>query len=274
VEDGVKCEKVESGNAKIDTYRISIPAPGPQPATAFMLLPKDAGPDTKKALHLSFHGYGWGNHWPPNPDWHGGGEIHIEVNAHDFELGRDAGYYKDFERNATAKGMCGFVAEENKSPETTYFNGMILRDLRVIEYAKSLPGWDGKNLKLSGGSQGGFQALVLAGLERDVTFVEPSVPWICDMGGKARLGRYGAWQPDFTDALNYYDPVHHAARIPLSCKVYISRNGMGDTVCPPSGIMAVYNNIRGPKTMRMVQGSEHGDWGGMPEGTQELRIEN
>ena len=272
--DGVKREKVESANTRHDIYRLTIPAPGPQPATAHILIPKNAGPDAKKGLSVSFHGYGWGGNGVPNPDWHGDGEIHIDVNAHGFELGREAEYYKDFERAVTAKGMYGFVAEENANPETTYFNGMILRGLRVLEYAKSLPEWNGKTLTVKGGSQGGFQALVLAGLDRDVTFCDANVPWICDMGGKARLGRWGAWQPDFTDALNYYDPVHHASRIPATCKVYISRNGLGDTVCPPSGICAVYNNINAPKAMRMVQGSEHGDWGAMPAGTQEWEVEN
>jgi len=272
--EGVKREKVDVVNAKFDIYRLSVPAPGPRPATAHMLVPKNAGPDAKVGVSLTFEGYGWGGRIWPNPDWYGTGEIVIGVNAHGFELGRDEEYNKEFERSVTAKGMYGFVREENEDPETTYFNGMILRGLRMIEYAKTLPEWDGKNLKVGGGSQGGFQALVMAGLDGDVTSADANVPWLCDMGGRAKLGRWGGWQPDYTAALEYYDPVHHAARIPETCKVYISRNGMGDVTCTPSGVYAVYNNVRGPKRMRMVQGSEHGDWGGMPAGTQEFVVED
>ena len=267
--NGVKRERVEDWeNAKCDLFRISIPAPGSQPATAHMIMPKNAGADSKRPLKIQFHGYGWGGYGKPNPEWYGDGEIILDVNAHGFELGRDADYYKAFEKNATKNGMYGFVASENDNPETVYFNAMILRGLRVLQFAKSLPEWDGKNLTVSGGSQGGFQALLMAGLDGDATFADANVPWLCDMGGKARLGRIDGWQPAFTDALNYYDPIHHARRIPNTCKVQISRNGLGDTVCPPSGISVVYNNITAPKKMVFVQGSEHGDWGGMPAGTQ------
>lgn len=50
------------------------------------------------------------------------------------------------------------TGKENEDPETTYFNGMMLRLIRSLEYAKSLPEWDGKNLTVQGHSQGGMQA--------------------------------------------------------------------------------------------------------------------
>jgi hypothetical protein len=43
-------------------------------------------------------------------------------------------------------------------------------------------------------------------------------------------------------------------------------------VCPPSGIAAVYNNLSAPKKIVYVQGSEHGDWGKMPDGTQTFSV--
>ena len=68
--------------------------------------------------------------------------------------------------------MYGFDETLNNDPATTYFNGMILRDLRAIDFGRALPEWDGKNVKVSGGSQGGFQALLLAALDPSVTFAE------------------------------------------------------------------------------------------------------
>ena len=55
-----------------------------------------------------------------------------------------------------------------------------------------------------------------------------------------------------------YDPVFFAKRI-TSTEVYISRAGLGDYICPPSGLAVCYNNLATPrKKMVWVQGSTHG----------------
>lgn len=51
--------------------------------------------------------------------------------------------------------MRGFGLNAEKNPENNYFKFMILRDLRAIEYAKTLPEWNGKDITVSGGSMGG-----------------------------------------------------------------------------------------------------------------------
>ena len=38
----------------------------------------------------------------------------------------------------------------------------------------------------------------------------------------------------------------------------ITRAGLGDHTCPPSGLAAYYNAIPTPKSIHWVQGSEHG----------------
>ena len=271
--DGVKRESVESRTGKFDVFKVSVPvADGVRPLTAWALVPNDAAPKSL-GLSLKFKGYGVGKEDAPRDDWLDGKEIVIDVNAHGFELGRDAQYYKDFESSIkTGNNMYGFDEALNNDPATTYFNGMILRDLRAIDFGRSLPEWDGKNIKVSGGSQGGFQALLLAALDPSVTLADANAPWLCDMGGKAKFGRFWGWQPKFTDAMNYYDSVHHAKRVPQTCKVFISRAGLGDDICPPSGIAVLYNNLTAPKKIRYIQGSEHGDWGKMPDGTQEFTL--
>ena len=88
------------------------------------------------------------------------------VNAHGIENNREAAYY-----TALARGELrgyGFRNEENQKPESCYFNNMILRDLRALEYARSLPEWNRKEIYLIGGSQGAaiFNAAVPAALKR------------------------------------------------------------------------------------------------------------
>lgn len=264
----VVSEAITNGAPNVKMFKVSIPCAGPRPATGYLVVPADAKPGSC-AAHVTFNGYGMGGQEAPR--WFDAREITFAINAHGFELGRDEEYYKQFSKEIGAGGVGGgyaFNPAQNQDPETTYFNGMILRDLRALEHVKTLPEWNGRALKVSGGSQGGFQALLMAALDPAVTRCEAAAPWLCDMGGKARLGRHGGWQPAFTDALNYYDPVHHAKRIPQTCFVDITRAGLGDDTCPPSGVAAVYNALRAPGNIRFVQGSEHQDWGQAPAGTQ------
>ena len=98
-----------------------------------------------------------------------------------------------------------------------------------------------------------------AGLDPDVTLACPGIPWCCDMGGRDTLKRtIDPWYIHETPALRYYDPVNIAKRIAKTCRVEITRAGLGDYCCPPSGVAILYNNIPGPKKINWVQGSTHG----------------
>lgn len=130
----------------------------------------------------------------------------------------------------------------------------MLRLIRAMEFIKSRPEWDGKTLTVSGGSQGGLQAVTAAALDSDVTECSAYKPWCCDLGG-IKLGRIRGWRPDCAEGLGYYDIVNMAKRV--KCKTFITA-GLGDYVCPPSGISVLYNNIKAPKTIEYTQGSTHG----------------
>ena len=141
----------------------------------------------------------------------------------------------------------------------SYFFGMLMRDLRAIQYAKTLPEWDGKNLVVRGSSQGGLQTMWAAALDQDVTVAEPAVTWCCDMAGAAKAGRLpGIYPIAYQPALDYYDPVFMAKRI-TQAEVIIRRGGLGDYVCPPSGVAISYKNLATQrKRIHWHQGSDHG----------------
>ncbi len=50
--------------------------------------------------------------------------------------------------------------------------------------------------------------------------------------------------------------MSHIAR--AKCRVEITRAGLGDYTCPPSGLALFYNAIKSPKSITWVQGSRHG----------------
>jgi hypothetical protein len=60
-----------------------------------------------------------------------------------------------------------YQAIGNTDREKSYFLNMYLRDSRVLDYVLTRPDWDGKTIVLTGGSMGGQQSLMLAGLRPD-----------------------------------------------------------------------------------------------------------
>ena len=99
---------------------------------------------------------------------------------------------------------------------------MILRLIRALEYLKSLPEWSGKELLVSGSSQGGAFAIWGAGCDEGVTRVSSTVTGFCDVGAEL-VGRLrGDWpRIKFVEALGYFDPVNFDKRIPSTCRVDI-----------------------------------------------------
>lgn len=246
--------KDPSGNHEVFQYRVKVASPGERPVTGYLTIPAHAKPGTQKAC-VSFYGYGSRGQSPQKLRKDG---IYLEINAHGFELARDKAYYDGFTRKIKHNGKpYAFSKIQNSNRNTAYFNGMSLRVFRALEYIKTLPEWDGRNLTVHGGSQGALQAIWAAAHDPDVTFADIFIPWFCDISGKERKPpRLSGWQPYWTAALEYFDPVHHALKI--KCPVLISAAGLGDYTCPPSGVMVLYNRLKGAKKILWLQGMQHG----------------
>ena len=253
--------KVSTG--EIDVYAVEVPCAGGRPMTAFLSIPPWARKGKKLPVVLSFFGYGqsWSKGVTAAPtdknlSWT---EVELRVSAHGFELMKDAAYYKAL-RKASGSNGCdvGFDPVQNADPETSYFAGMTYRVMRALEFAKTLPEWNGKDLEVGGGSMGGLQSIWAAALDHDVTACSASIPWNCDIGGTEKGRNRGTWYVKWVPALGYYDAVNHAKRIPATCRVRIPHIGLGDYTCPPTGVFALYNALVAPKSARVFQNSEHG----------------
>lgn len=147
----------------------------------------------------------------------------------------------------------GFSDRENARPESSYFNGMILRDLRALEFCRTLPEWDGETIHLSGGSQGAFQTVAVAALSDGISSCSLEVPWLCDLGG-VNIGRIRGWRPNYRPGLGYFDTVNFAGRVKAPVTI---RAGLSDWVCPPSGVWVLYNSLKAPARLTMYQGRDH-----------------
>lgn len=237
-----------------DFFAVKIACAGKRPVTGFLSIPTGAKPQSLQAK-VNFHGYGAGEH---KPNFFGEpGVLFLDINAHGMELLQPADYYKTFQANLNAKGSYAFSKEENSSPDTAYFHDMVLRAMRALDYIKTRPEWNRKDLIVQGSSQGGLQASWAAGLDPDVTFANVGVTWNCDLGFLDNPKKLrGYWHIPWAPGLGYFDAVNHIKR--TRARVLVNRAGLADFTCPPSTLAVYYNAIPGDKTIVWVQGSSHG----------------
>jgi cephalosporin-C deacetylase-like acetyl esterase len=177
------------------------------------------------------------------------GWLVLNVDSHDKLPSEDSG---GIPRNYQAVG--------NNDREKSYFLNMYLRDSRVLDYLLTREDWDGKTIVLTGGSMGGQQSLVLAGLRPEkVTAVLVCVPAGADTNGDlhGRKAGYPNWpsnDPAIMKTALYFDTVNFASRIKAPVMA-----GMGfiDTISPPAGIWTALNQMPGPKEPLPMIESEH-----------------
>lgn len=258
-------EEVASADPSLRVFKLRVPAVEGVDLTGYLSVPRQAG---RYPACAYFHGYGISfgavHTQPPSADLlkkYAKDRIFLSVCPHGFELGREEAYYRQFRKDLRSNGFeHGFDSVQNADPEKPYYCGMSYRVLRALAYLKSRPEWNGKDLIVTGGSQGGLQSIWGAALNHDVTECNVFIPWNCDIGG-TELGRNrGTWFVKWVPALGYYDACSMAPRIPKGCRLVVTMAGLGDYICPPAGVMAFYNSVTAPKEMTFVQNAQHGNF--------------
>lgn len=146
--------------------------------------------------------------------------------------------------------------------DSFYYRDVYVGCSRCIDFLCSLPEWDGENVGVTGGSQGGALSIVTAALNPKVKFCSPFYPALCDVLG-FKHGRAGGWPKYFRNTeeapgaektLEYYDVVNFART--LDCPVFYSF-GYNDETCSPTSTYAAYNAITSDKILRVTPTSGH-----------------
>lgn len=186
------------------------------------------------------------------------GYIYLNINIHNGcnpEL--PDSLYQQYSNAVNNYNRCGI---EDK--ESFYYREVYAGCTRCIDYLCSLPNWDGLNVGVTGGSQGGALSIVTAALSNKVTFCVPFYPALSDVLGFCHQ-RCGGWPQYYQkqaeaegtmNTLPYYDVVNFASRI--TCPVYFSL-GYNDNVTSPTSTYAAYNAINSPKTLNATSTSGH-----------------
>lgn len=249
---------VESPVKGVDCFDLQADCVG-APVSGYFAKPTGAPPQRLPVI-LTVHGAGVrSSSLSGAAGWAQRGFLALDINAHGIPNGKPAEFYK----NLADGELKDYRARGRESRETVYFLGMFLRLVRALDFLTAQPEWDGRTVVVHGGSQGGYQSLVAAGLDPRVTFFAAGVPAGCDHTG-FKAGRINGWPkfiatgapppPNVVEAVRYYDAVNFVTRSKAAGIVTV---GFIDTTCPPSSVYAAYNAIPGAKQIHMDVAAGH-----------------
>ncbi|QMW05471.1 acetylxylan esterase [Spirosoma foliorum] len=200
------------------------------------------------------------------------GFITLEVGIHGVPVTMDPIVYDNLSRGA----LNGYPFANLDDRDRYYYKRVYLGCVRAVDFLVSMPQYDGQNLAVTGGSQGGALSIVTAGLDSRIKWLGAYYPALADVTGYLS-GRAGGWphmftgdnlaynnKPDRIKTTGYYDVVNFARLV--NVPGYYSW-GFNDETCPPTSMYAAYNVIPGPKMLDVVLDTGHWTY---PEQTEKM----
>jgi cephalosporin-C deacetylase len=187
------------------------------------------------------------------------GVITFQIGIHGVPVNLDSVVYANLRFGA----LVGYPSFNMDNKESYYYKHVYLGCLRANDFICSLPEFDGVNLMVAGGSQGGALSIVTAALDPRVKALSALYPALCDLNGYQN-GRAGGWPHLFTRPENlskekietsrYYDVVNFSKLIKVPGFYSF---GFNDVTCPPTSIYSALNSINAPKKVYIVKEAGH-----------------
>jgi cephalosporin-C deacetylase len=193
----------------------------------------------------------------------GKGVIVLQIGIHGIPTDMPQEVYT----NLASGALGGYPMFNIQDKDLYYYKRVYLGCIRAVDFLVSLPQYDGQNLAIQGGSQGGALSIVTAALDSRVKYLSAFYPALSDMTGYLHE-RAGGWPHIFTgnnlayynfpkaiETIGYYDVVNFA-RI-LKTPGFYSW-GFNDDTCPPTSFYSAFNQIKAPKEVFVIP--ETGHW--------------
>lgn len=265
----VRSKLVAINDDGIECFDVEVSALDTVPVRGYVARPKNATEGSLPII-IQLHAAGVSGDWckahvNAAVDMARGGALAFDFNAHGMLNDAGDDYYKTLENGPLKNYSYRPITSRN----SYYFRNMILRAIRALDYITSDPLWDGKTIILLGESQGGAQAVALAGLDDRVTDVVINVPAMIGNGGYL-LGRNDAWPWPMeyngvetpTSSMLDVDtgiltdknarrakkvaPYFDGASLMRGSKArFLVEIGLVDTTCPPSEVFSGLNGVAG-----------------------------
>lgn len=187
------------------------------------------------------------------------GFITFTIGIHGIPVILDPDVYQNLMRGALSQYWTTNMDDKNKS----YYKRVYLGCVRAVDFIETVDGFDGENIAVTGGSQGGALSIVTASLDERIDYLAAFYPALSDLTGFLK-GRAGGWPQIFLDdytnkerkieTSKYYDVVNFARS--LKVPGWYSW-GYNDDVCPPASMYAAYNVINAEKELHIYQETQH-----------------
>ena len=251
---------------KIDCYlvKLQIDKMGPS-MYGFLFYPKNAQPG-KHPVVLCPPGAGIKTIKDPmrNKYYAENGFVRFEVEIHGLDPRISSETFGEISRAFNDRNG-GYLPNGLENKDIYYMKHVYVGLVRCIDFLTSLPEWDGKNVAVQGGSQGGALAIIAAGLDSRVTQCVANHPALSDMAGYAAKGGTGGYphfcrQPqilsnkDCLNTLAYFDVVNFSRYV--KAPTYLTW-GYNDVTCPPTTSYAVWNTLKCTKESLLTPINEH-----------------
>lgn len=252
----------EASTGAINVYHVSIQTwggPPANPARVYGILcePKAPGkyPAYLRVPGAGVRGYSGAREQAER------GMITLEIGIHGIPVNLAPELYEQLRYGA----LSAYNTHHLDNRDTYYYRRVYLGCVRANDFLASRENWDGKNLVVQGGSQGGQLSIVTAALDPRVTASAAAYPAYCDVTGYLH-GRAGGWPHMMrgADSIHrteakigvtaYYDAVNFARRLRAPA-LFVW--GYNDEVCPPTSMHAAYNVVTAPKELVLALQAGH-----------------
>ncbi len=189
------------------------------------------------------------------------GIITFQIGIHGIPVTMDRSVYDDLRFGA----LNGYQTMNLDDKDEYYYKRVYLGCVRAVDFITGLPEYDGSNLAVTGGSQGGALSIITAGLDKRVKYIAAFYPALCDLSGYLN-GRAGGWphmfrpgntafiKDDKIETALYYDVVNFARQV---TQTGWYSWGFNDVTCPPTSMYSAYNVIDVPKELHLFQNTGH-----------------
>ncbi|MEX2511658.1 MAG: acetylxylan esterase [Cyclobacteriaceae bacterium] len=186
--------------------------------------------------------------------------ISLQIGIHGIPVNfYDSPVYQNLSAGALSNYNRIFLEDKDRY----YYRRVYLGCVRAVDFIYSLPEFDGQNIGVMGGSQGGALSIVTASLDQRIKYLVSYYPALSDLTGYLH-GRAGGWphlfkdqwtnQPDKIKTSKYYDVANFARFVKVPGLYSL---GFNDNVCPPTSMYSAINLVPGEKEISLYKDASH-----------------
>ncbi|MDT7828521.1 acetylxylan esterase [Pricia sp. S334] len=187
------------------------------------------------------------------------GFVTLTIGIHGIPVNLDQGVYNDLRAGALKDYQIANLDDKDHM----YYRRVYLGCVRAVDFLHGLDNFNGEDIAVTGGSQGGALSIITASLDDRIDYLAAFYPALSDMTGFLH-GRAGGWPQIFVDDFTnkpvkievskYYDVVNFAPSV--KAEGWYSW-GYNDNVCPPASTFSAYNVIDAEKELHLFQETQH-----------------